>query len=237
MLLIVALLGVGVTVGAQRPTDVASGVVSGRCDVTTFGAKGDNSTDNTAAFRTAAATCRARFPTGAVVVVPPGTYVTGPFNLSSNMTLEVMLGATMMGSTDPSVYPLVVQLPLDEAYRAPNMGNTQYQALVSAYSAVNVGITGGGTIDGAGWTWWGNVSRNASNLWAHQRPKLVEFVDCTTVTVTNVTLRDSPFWTLHPIFCTDVWLQHLNIFAPRNHGNTDGVDPVRVCVCVCPCSA
>jgi hypothetical protein len=30
-------------------------------------------------------------------------------------------------------YPIVTQLPVDEAYRAPHMLNTQYQALVSAY--------------------------------------------------------------------------------------------------------
>lgn len=104
-------------------------------------------------------------------------------------------------------YPIVTQLPVDEAYRAPQMNNTQYQGLITAYSAAHVSITGGGTIDGAGWTWWKNISMNSSNLYYHQRPKLVEFVDCDDVSVSNVTLLNSPFWTLHPIFCTNVHLQ------------------------------
>eukprot|EP00035_Acanthoeca_spectabilis_P032645 m.19697 g.19697 ORF g.19697 m.19697 type:complete len:465 (-) comp5476_c1_seq1:100-1494(-) len=201
------------------------GALIGTCNVVAQGAVGDNATDNTAVFREVAAGCRALYPNGASIIVPPGAYVTGPFNLSSNTTLIVEAGAAIVGSLNPDVYPLVVQLPLDEAYRAPHMHNTQYQALISSYGAVNVALTGGGTIEGLGWTWWANMTANSSNLWAHQRPKLVEFVDSVGVTVRNVTLQNSPFWTLHPIFCTNVELSHLRIYAPRNHGNTDGVDP------------
>jgi polygalacturonase len=90
-----------------------------------------------------------------------------------------------------------------------------------------VSVVGGGTIDGNGWDWWRNVSAavNASNTYFHQRPKLVEFVDCKDVLVSNLTLRNSPFWTLHPIFCTNVRVSHLRVLAPRDHGNTDGIDP------------
>ena len=105
------------------------------------------------------------------------------------------------------------------------MGNSQYQALISAYGATNVTVTGGGVVDGQGWDWWRNFTTNTSNLWAHQRPKLIEFVDSSDITVTNVTLLNSPFWSLHPIFCRNVHLSHLRVLAPRDHGNTDGIDP------------
>lgn len=36
-------------------------------------------------------------------------------------------------------------------YRAPYMLNRQHQALVSAYSATNITVTGSGIIDGNGW--------------------------------------------------------------------------------------
>ena len=64
-----------------------------------------------------------------------------------------------------------------------------------------------------------------------QRPKLVEFVDCDAVALRGdsadspLTLRNSPFWTWHPTFCTRVRAQYVNFLAPRDHGNTDGVDP------------
>ena len=88
-----------------------------RCTVAHFGAVPDNATDNTAAFRAAfASSCDE-------VVVPPGTWMTGPFNLSSHTVLRVF--GTISGSRDPTLYPVVIQQPLDEAYRAPYMHNRQ----------------------------------------------------------------------------------------------------------------
>ena len=189
------------------------------CTITGFGGVADNRTDCTHAFRAAAESGCAQ------ITVEPGVYLTGPFNLSSNTVLHIAAGATIAGSRDPSVYPVVVLQPLDEAYRAPHFNNSQYQALVSAYSASNVTVTGGGVIDGQGWDWWRNWTANSSELWAHQRPKLMEFVDCDGLTVSHLTLRNSPFWTFHPIFSRRVRASHLRVLAPRDHGNTDGVDP------------
>ena len=207
------------------------------CTVAHFGAVPDNATDNTAAFRAAfASSCDE-------VVVPPGTWMTGPFNLSSHTVLRVF--GTISGSRDPTLYPVVIQQPLDEAYRAPYMHNRQRQALISAYSAVNITVVGSGTVDGNGWDWWRNITSNVSNNLCRdhcpgsscpeacliQRPKLVEFVDCTDVTVQGgpeqerLTFKNSPFWTLHPTFSTNVRISQVNVLAPRDHGNTDGVDP------------
>lgn len=169
--------------------------------------------------------------------------MTGPFNLSSNTVLRVE--GTISGSHNPVVYPVVTQQPVDEAYRAPYMLNRQYQALVSAYSATNVTVAGSGTIDGNGWPWWRNQTvsgcggfkpstwqPNASQTFClRQRPKLVEFVDCEDVRLVGdsdgarLTLRNSPFWTFHPTFCKRVRAQYVDFLAPRDHGNTDGVDP------------
>jgi len=128
---------------------------------------------------------------------------------------------------DSAVYPVVTQQPEDEAYRAPWMGNRQHQALVSSFFTTNVTLTGGGTIDGNGWPWWKNTTwcntKNECTL--PQRPKLVEFVDANDITVENVTLVNSPFWTLHPINCNNVRISHVHVKAPRDHGNTDGIDP------------
>eukprot|EP01048_Picozoa_sp_COSAG05_P022478 COSAG05_NODE_4513_length_1483_cov_1.231214_2_plen_119_part_01 len=115
-----------------------------------FGAVADNKTDCTKAFRAAAESGCSE------ILVPRGVWMTGPFNLSSNTVLRVE--GTISGSRDPSVYPIVTQQPLDEAYRAPYMLNRQHQALISAYSAQNISVVGSGTVDGNGWDWWYNVS-------------------------------------------------------------------------------
>jgi polygalacturonase len=172
----------------------------------------------------------------------------GPFNLSSNTVLRVE--GTISGSRDPSNYPIVTQQPLDEAYRAPYMLNRQHQALISAYSARNVSVVGPGTVDGNGWDWWFAVSHEPNGTYNRQvcreghrrqavpacfiqRPKLLEFVDCTDVLIAGtgtaadqvLTLKNSPFWTVHPTFCVGVRMANLSVLAPRDHGNTDGVDP------------
>lgn len=215
----------------------ASGARDSSCTVAHFGAVADNATDNSAAFRAAAASSCDE------VVVPPGIWMTGPFNLSSHTVLRVH--GTISGSRDPTHYPVVTQQPLDEAYRAPYMHNRQRQALVSAYSAVNISVVGNGTIDGNGWDWWTNITSKSSNNVCRdlcpgsrcpaacliQRPKLLEFVDCVDVAVKGwsaqerLTLKNSPFWTLHPTFSTNVRISQVNVLAPRDHGNTDGVDP------------
>ena len=125
------------------------------CSVADFGAVADNKTDNSAAFRKATASGCSE------VLVPVGVWMTGPFNLSSHTVLRVE--GTISGSRDPAAYPIVVQQPLDEAYRAPWMRNRQRQALISAYSAVNISVVGSGVVDGNGWDWWRGVDAKVKN--------------------------------------------------------------------------
>ena len=46
------------------------------------------------------------------------------------------------------------------------------------------------------------------------------------IVISNITLRDSPFWTLHPYDCRNVTITNVTILAPVNGApNTDGIDP------------
>lgn len=56
-------------------------------------------------------------------------------------------------------------------------------------------------------------------------PKLVEFFNCTGVTVANFTAQNSPFWTIVPTYSNNVKVQRMTVLNPRNVGQTDGVDP------------
>lgn len=55
------------------------------------------------------------------------------------------------------------------------------------------------------------------------RPQFVNFCHCTTVLIEDVTLLNSPFWVIHPLFCNDLIVRGVTV---ENHGpNGDGCDP------------
>jgi polygalacturonase len=62
-----------------------------------------------------------------------------------------------------------------------------------------IGFAGNnGTIDGQGKMWW--------ELWwnrtlEHTRGHLVELMNSQDILISNLTFRNSPFWTIHPIYC------------------------------------
>lgn len=46
------------------------------------------------------------------------------------------------------------------------------------------------------------------------------------IEISDITLRDSPFWTLHPYDCSNVTIRNVTILAPLSEApNTDGIDP------------
>ncbi|XP_010547890.1 PREDICTED: probable polygalacturonase [Tarenaya hassleriana] len=198
--------------------------------ITDFGGVGDGETSNTAAFRRAVRHMR-RFSgeSGAQLNVPKGTWVTGSFNLTSNFTLFLEHGAVILGSQDQSEWPLVQPLP---SYgRGRERPGARHISLIHGDGLTDVVITGeNGTIDGQGKMWW--------ELWwnrtlVHTRGHLVELKNSHNVLISNLTLRNSPFWTIHPVYCSNVVIKNMTILAPMNAPNTDGIDPdscTNVCI-------
>lgn len=58
------------------------------------------------------------------------------------------------------------------------------------------------------------------------RPWLVEFCQCQHVRLEGVTLKDSPMWTLVLRNCSEVLIDQVNVTAPIDSPNTDGIDIV-----------
>lgn len=85
-------------------------------------------------------------------------------------------------------------------------------------------ITGhNGTIDGQGKRWW---KRYRQKLLNHTRGPLMQIMYSSDIVISNITLRDSPFWTLHPYDCKNVTIRNMTILAPLFEApNTDGIDP------------
>ncbi|KAI3921892.1 hypothetical protein MKX01_005581 [Papaver californicum] len=161
--------------------------------------------------------------------VPEGRWVTGSFNLTSNFTLFLEFGAVILGSQNPEEWPVIEALP---SYGRGNerLGG-RHISLIHGDSLSNVVITGGnGTIDGQGSMWW--------DLWwnrklEHTRGHLVELMNSHNILISNLTFHNSPFWTIHPVYCSDVVIKGMTILAPLNSPNTDGIDPdssTNVCI-------
>jgi len=55
------------------------------------------------------------------------------------------------------------------------------------------------------------------------RPTTIEFLDCDNILLEGITLRNSPFWNVHPVFCRNVTINNLNI--EKGTTNDDGLDP------------
>lgn len=152
-------------------------------------------------------------------------FLTGPINMTSAMTLQVdgTLKAKNGNNTADGIagWPQIPPLPSygnsrDGAY-------LQFQAFVYASSATDIAIKGTGTIDGSGAWWWDN-QRNRS-LVPSGRPNLIQLVNVKGIEVTGVTLRDSPFWCLHPVQSQDIHVHHMQIRSRMYAPNSDGVDP------------
>lgn len=185
------------------------------CNVRTYGAKADGTTKDTKAIQAAIDDCASAG--GGTVKLTGGTYLSGPIVLKSNITLDLDKGATLLGSPDHADYPAKTE------FRAPGT-----QSLVSATNGENIAITGSGTIDGNGESWWAEAraTHNAGVVGAVKfRPRLVVFDHCKHVRIEGVTIQNSPSWQVVPYYVDDMTIRNVRILAPQHSPNTDAIDP------------
>ena len=192
------------------------------CDVREFGALGDNVTEDTLAVAAALRACQ-------TVVLPAGhTFLLRPVRLPSNSHLIVDgdIAAwrdiySWPNSTHKKCATTPYGLPANETKVAP-----QLESVLWAVNSTNVTVSGQGTLDGQGWRWWplrNNMSHG--DYWHNCRPKLMSFgtdqaeaargLGVTDLTVSGITLKDSPFWTF-----SGRWLKRALI--SRVHVTTSG---------------
>lgn len=187
-----------------------------------FGAVGDGKTSNTIAFENAIFYLKSFADKGgAQLYVPPGRWLTGSFNLTSHLTLFLERGATILGSQDFTHWEILDPLP---SYgRGIELPGGRYRSLINGPNLSDVVITGNnGTIDGQGSVWWENFSSHSLN---YSRPHIVEFISSNDIIISNLTFLNSPAWNIHPVYCSNVWVQNITAYAPPESPRTSGVVP------------
>ncbi|MBE1875252.1 glycoside hydrolase family 28 protein [Myceligenerans pegani] len=154
---------------------------------------------------------------GGTVTVGAGVHRTGALRLRSHVELRLEAGARLEFVPDRALYP-----PVEARWEgAPAV---VHSPCLYAHGATDVAITGLGTIDGGGVPWW-DTFRNSPGDLDHPRPTLIGLHECERVTIRDVTLRDSPSWTVHPLLCEDVAISGVRITNPADSPNTDGINP------------
>ncbi|TDN40421.1 hypothetical protein E4631_11205 [Hymenobacter sp. UV11] len=205
--------------------------------VRAYGAVADGRTVTTAAIQKAVDACTKAG--GGTVEVPAGTYVIGTVFLKSNVTLHLDNGAVLKGSPNLTDY---------HPYTLPEYGQNYYGMLFTE-NAENVTITGQGTVDGNNPVFYDFTQAKTldsvttrytrqKNNYRHvasgigdgpvvpkDRPRqMVVFSDCKHVMVSDVSLINSPFWTMHFADCTGVNVTGIRLYSGILVPNADGVD-------------
>jgi polygalacturonase len=220
-------------------------------DVRSYGAVADGKTKATEAVRKAIAA--ASSAGGGTVVFSGGVYLTGPIHLKSNITLHVDNGTVLKFSSDFDDYLPMVRSRW-EGTEVVNFSPLIYGDKVENVAITGRGLIDGGgepwwqhyreLTDQVGKSqapparskWQQEFARRNPERgeWPDDRrrleigflrPPLIQVLDCKNLSITDVTIKNPPFWTIHPVYCDGVVVRGVTIDNPEGSPNTDGINP------------
>ena len=202
-----------------------------------YGAVNDGKTTNTIAIQKAVDACY--LGGGGKVYVPAGVFITGTIHLKNNIDLYLESGAILQGSASLKDY---------ESYTKPAYG-VNYYGILYTRDAINVSISGPGIIDGNNKFFFDfdhakkmdtvstRFTRQKENyrkvesgigdgpVVPKDRPRqMVIFSNCKHVQLRDISLLNSPFWTLHFADCDDVSVTGIRLWSDLLVPNADGID-------------
>lgn len=195
-------------------------------NVRDFGAKGDGMQDDTKFIQAAVMCC----PKDGRVLVPRGIYRITTLFLKSDLNLEIGKGAELRADTDRFSYPRVPGLiesydETDEYNLGTWEGNPlpMFTGIITGVGVENVFIYGEGVINGnaSKEDWWHNPKVMVGAF----RPRTFFISRCDNVTIQGVKFCNSPSWTLHPYFSSNLNFYNVFVENPSDSPNTDGLDP------------
>lgn len=195
--------------------------------ITDYGVKRDSNLVQTEQIQ--AVIDRAAKDGGGVVVIPEGVYLSGSLFFKQGVNLLVEEQGVLKGSDRIRDFKLVTT-------RMEGQTLKYFSALVNADGVDGFTIAGKGTINGNGRNYWEEFwirrqyNRQCTNLEA-MRPRLVYISNSKNVTVQDVKLINSPFWTNHLYRCEYVRYLGCHIFAPTSGIKAPSSDAIDIDVC------
>lgn len=201
--------------------DILTADCAGLVDACDYGVSPDSSNNAVALAKAISAV-----PKGGTLRLPAGRFLTGPVFLNSEMTLLLDEGAELAAIANREGWPQLSEH--DETGRViatwEGLPERCYASLVTAIDCHELAITGRGIIDGGGdrgdWWSWPKETRDGA-----RRPRTVQIAHSDGVTLSGVTVRNSPSWTVHPYCCRDFTAASIKIENPSDSPNTDGLNP------------
>ena len=160
---------------------------------------------------------------GGVVVIPRGTFLSGSLFFKPGTHLLIEEGGELKGSDRIRDFKIVKT-------RMEGQTLDYFAALVNADGVDGFTITGPGTINGNGQKYWEEFwirrkyNPQCTNMEA-MRPRNVYISNSKNVTVQDVKIINSPFWTNHLYRCENVRYLWCFIYAPTEH--VTPIDPRR----------
>lgn len=209
-----------------------------------FGALGNGTADDTAAIQAAIDACTSAG--GGRVILPGGrTFRSGALILRSHMELHLEMGAVLKGSDRLSDYRLFGG-SAPERMDVPSYEDCEYAGTPTHYflyarGCEDLAITGPGRIDGNEEIFYGEASKWHIEGSFYPRAPLLFLENVSHLTIREVTLTASAFWTVHMVGCRDVLIDGVRILNNLKMANCDGIDPdhcqnVRIANCHIECA-
>ena len=183
---------------------------------------------------------------GGTVVIDSGVWQTGPVDISSPCRIIFEDGAVLSMIPDVHLYR-----PCNTRWEGADCYG--FHPCFMIHDTHDVIIEGSGVIEGNGSWWWETANRKrgvqmepvtpeekelaALNPGFREmegggggresqflRPDLFEIYGASGVSVSGITLRNSPFWTLHPIYSDNLDISSVIVRNPYDSPNTDGIN-------------
>ncbi len=195
--------------------------------VTAYGVTTDSTQVQTRALQQVIDRCAGEG--GGVVVIPRGTFVSGSLYFRQGTHLLVEQGGRLKGSDRIEDFDI-------RTTRIEGETCTYYTALVNADSLDGFVIGGQGTIDGNGHHYWRQFwlrrqwNPQCTNK-DEQRPRLVYISRSANVTVQDVRLVNSPFWTNHLYKSHHVRYLRTTICSPTEGLKAPSSDAIDIDAC------
>lgn len=195
--------------------------------ITDYGVKNDSTIIQTEAIQKVID--QAASNGGGVIVIPRGTYLSGSLFFKQGTHLYIEEGGTLKGSDRIANFKVLET-------RIEGQTCKYFAALVNADGIDGFVIAGKGTINGDGRHYWEEFwirrqwNRECTNKDA-QRPRLTYISNCKNVTVQDVHLINSPFWTNHIYKSDHARYIDCYIYAPTSGIKAPSSDAIDIDVC------